>query len=201
LTSVNKEEIIKLLKIPIPEYLEQSISYFNKIEIEHVDKKVVKCLRNWMKLKLNNSQRLEDEETDDRVITVYMKFKPKKQIKEVVKLVLSNSCEEGPKVFYNMLINVHNCGTENVIPLEITTIKVINFDISLSGLGLKDIRMTKATMAKGAYCEVERMSEHIRLKFKPNHLIFNRSRVYSDNLMLESEEEEWNFEVQFTLKK
>lgn len=45
------------------------------------------------------------------------------------------------------------------------------------------------------------MSEHIRLKFKPNHLIFNRSRVYTDNLLLESEEEEWNFEVQFTLKK
>lgn len=45
------------------------------------------------------------------------------------------------------------------------------------------------------------MPEHIRLKFKPNHLIFNRSRVYTDNLLVESEEEQWNFEVQFTLKK
>lgn len=56
-------------------------------------------------------------------------------------------------------------------------------------------------MAKGAYCEAEVLPEHVRLKFKPNHLIFNRSRVYVDNLLLESEEEQWNFEVQFTLKK
>lgn len=41
-------------------------------------------------------------------------------------------------------------------------------------------------MIKGAYCEVEKLNETLRLKFKPNHLIFNKTKVYSDFLILES---------------
>lgn len=93
------------------------------------------------------------------------------------------------------------CGPENVIPLEITAIKVINFDLNVANLGLKQIEYMKAKMVKSVYCEVEKVNEHIRLKFKPNHLIFNRNRIYTDNLIIETDEEEWNFEVTFTLKK
>lgn len=53
-----------------------------------------------------------------------------------------------------MQIHVKDCGPENTIPLEINAIKVINFDIALSGLGLKDAGIEKAAMGKGAYCEV-----------------------------------------------
>ena len=199
LVSLNKQETIRLLKIPIPEYIEQGVGYFNRVEVEHSDKRVARCVRAWMKLRLNNA--LKAEEGEDRVVTVYLKFRPRKQLKEVVRLVLSNGGEKGPKISYNMQVHVKDCGPENTIALEISAIKVINFDIGLAGLGLKEAGVARAAMGKGAYCEVERLSEHIRLKFKPNHLIFNRSRVYTDNLLLESEDEEWNFEVQFTLKK
>lgn len=40
-----------------------------------------KCLKNWMKLRLNNSSRIDSQDIDERSITVYLKFKPKKQIK------------------------------------------------------------------------------------------------------------------------
>jgi hypothetical protein len=112
---------------------------------------MTKYLRNWMKLKLNNTIRPEDED-QERVITVYLKFRPKKQLREMVKLVLFNGSEEGPKVSYNLQVTVLDCGPENVIPLEITAIKGINFDIGLAGLGLLKTQLTKAAMGKGVYC-------------------------------------------------
>lgn len=147
---------------------------------------MAKYLRNWIKLKLNNTLRPLEEDHEERVVTVYLKFRPKKQFREMVKLLLFNGSEEGPKITYNLQVTVLDCGPENIIPLEITAIKGIHFDIGLAGLGLKGGQI-KAVMGKGAYCEAEVLSEHIRLKFKPNHLIFNRSRVYSDNLLVESE--------------
>ncbi len=87
------------------------MAYFNKIDIEHSDKKVVKCFKNWMKLRLNNPLKVEDSERDEKFITVYLKFRPRKQIKDVIKLVLSNNSEEGPKIYYNMQVNVQSCGT------------------------------------------------------------------------------------------
>jgi len=56
-------------------------------------------------------------------------------------------------------------------------------------------------MLKGAYCEAEKSGEAIRIKFKPTHLIFNKSKLYNDNLLVETDEEEWNFLLQFQLKK
>lgn len=104
-----------------------------------------------MRLRLNNSLRAEEQD-EDRVITVYLKFRPRKQMKEVARLVLSNGSEEGPKISYNMQLLVKDCGPENTIPLEINAIKVINFDIGLAGLGLKEAGVERAAMAKGAYC-------------------------------------------------
>ncbi len=47
-----------------------------------------------MKLRLNNSARFEEGvEGDEKIVTVYLKFKPKKVFKEIVKLVLSNAHE------------------------------------------------------------------------------------------------------------
>lgn len=67
-------------------------------------------------------------------------------------MVLFNSEEEGPRLNYNLNINVQDCGPENVIPLEISSIKGIHFDIGLAGLGLKEAGIKKATMGKGTYC-------------------------------------------------
>jgi hypothetical protein len=47
-----------------------------------------------MKLRLNNSIKIDEGNIgDEKVVTVYLKFKPKKGFKELVKLVLSNAHE------------------------------------------------------------------------------------------------------------
>ena len=62
LVSLNKQETIRLLKIPIPEYIEQGVGYFNRVEVEHSDKRVARCVRAWMKLRLNNALKAEEGE-------------------------------------------------------------------------------------------------------------------------------------------
>ena len=37
---------------------------------------------------------------------VYLKFKPKRMMKEVIKLVLMNELGEGPKITHNVQLNV-----------------------------------------------------------------------------------------------
>lgn len=129
--------MVKLLKIPLPEYIKQPAAYFDRVDVDHPDKKLVKLLRNWMKLKLNNTLQPLEEDREDRVVTVYLKFRPKKHMKELVKLVLFNGSEEGPKLTFNIQVTVIECGPENIIPLEITAIRGIHFDIGLAGLGLQ----------------------------------------------------------------
>lgn len=87
----------------MPEYYSQTIAYFDKITIEHSNKALLKLIRQWLKVRINVP--CEDEE-QDRSITILAKFKPKKQIKEVVQLVLSSSKEEGPTLSYNIQLVV-----------------------------------------------------------------------------------------------
>jgi len=73
----------------------------------------------------------------------------------------------------------------------------MSFD--LNGLGLQ--ATVSAKMLKGNNCEAERIGEVVRLRFKPTHLLFTRSKQYIDNLILENEEERWNYTIRFILKK
>lgn len=83
-----------MLKIPIPEYINHPVSYFNKVEIDHPDKALLRGLRSWMKLRLSNCARIDEgNEGEEKNVTVYLKFKPKKVFREIVKLILSNAHE------------------------------------------------------------------------------------------------------------
>jgi hypothetical protein len=42
---------------------------------------MTKLLRTWMKLKLNNTIQPIEDDPEERVATVYLKFRPKKQLK------------------------------------------------------------------------------------------------------------------------
>lgn len=44
-------------------------------------------------MKLNNTLQPLEEDRENRVVTVYLKFRPKKHMKELVKLVLFNGSE------------------------------------------------------------------------------------------------------------
>jgi hypothetical protein len=89
--------------VAVPEYYSQPIAYFDKVTIEHSNKALLRLIRRWLRLRINAP--CEDEE-QDRNITILAKFKPKKQIKEVVQLVLSSSKEEGPTLSYNLQLQV-----------------------------------------------------------------------------------------------
>jgi len=42
-----------------------------------------------------------------------------------------NSLSEGPKIIYNVLLNVKDSEAERIIPISIDSIKPVNFDLAL----------------------------------------------------------------------
>jgi len=66
-----------MVKISIPEYLLKTPTYFDRIEIEHSDKNLVSNLKRWLKIKVTG----HSEQENDRNITLYLKFTPKKIMK------------------------------------------------------------------------------------------------------------------------
>jgi len=79
------------------------------------------------------------------------KFRPKKEIKEVVQLVLSNSKEEGPTLSYNVQLQVSESLPDSIITLDFNAIKNIAFD--LNGLGHQ--AALSAKMLRGHHCQAE----------------------------------------------
>ena len=99
-------------------------------------------LKNWLKIKLTHP---DQGEYQQKIVILLIKFKPKKPIKEVAKLVLSSSKEEGPTLTCNLQLTVSPNSPESTIDLEMESIKAMSFD--LNGLGLQ--ATVSAKMLKG----------------------------------------------------
>ena len=67
-----------------------------------------------------------------------------------------------------------------MITLDISAIKAIAFD--LNGLGLQ--ATVSARMLRGNYCKAEKHGHAVKLMFKPTHLLFTKSRYYTDFLQV-----------------
>lgn len=80
--------MIRRLKIPVPDYYDLPPTHFDHVDFDHSDKNILKLLKQWLRVRLNHC--LEDE-PNEKVVTLLLKFKPKKIVNEVIRLVLSNS--------------------------------------------------------------------------------------------------------------
>jgi hypothetical protein len=186
LKAVNKEEVIKRFKVSIPDYYGLTPAYFDKITINHANKQLLRLIKSWLKLRLNTPC---EDELEDKNITILAKFKPKKAFKEVVNLILSSSKEEGPTLTCNLQLVVTDGPADSSIRLEINAIKAIAFELN----HLHTQATVSAKMLRGNYCQAETTDHSVRLLFKPTHLLFTKSSVYTDNLLVENGEEQWNF--------
>ena len=65
----NKMEVIRRLKIPVPDYYD--------LPVAHADKNLLKLVKQWLRVRLNHC--LEDEQSE-KVVTLLLKFKPKKMV-------------------------------------------------------------------------------------------------------------------------
>ena len=109
---------------------------------------------------------------------------------------MSSSKEEGPTLTTNIQLTVADGPPDSCITLDITAIKTVAFE--LNSLGLQASVGSK--MLKGTYCKAEKLGGSVKLIFKPTHLLFTKSRYYTDNLLVENHEEQWNYELKFCLK-
>ena len=91
---------------------------------DHADKKMLKMIKSCLKMKISTP--VEDGE-ETRFITIMTKFKPKKEIKEIVHLQLSSSKEEGPVLSCNIMLNVTEGKSDSLISLDISAIKAVAF--------------------------------------------------------------------------
>lgn len=77
----------------IPEFLKQEGLRPNRIEVLHPDPKILSLIKSWLKLKIEMNSNKEDSKS-----TLYLRFKPKKPINEVVTLSLFNNIQESIKI-------------------------------------------------------------------------------------------------------
>lgn len=73
----NKMEVIRRLKIPVPDYYDLPVAHFDRVDLEHADKNLLKLVKQWLRVRLNHC--LEDEQSE-KVVTLLLKFKPKKMV-------------------------------------------------------------------------------------------------------------------------
>lgn len=77
----------------IPEFLRQQKLKPNKISVHHANAKLAAMIRPWLKLKIESNDPQEEGKC-----TVYVRFRPKKPINEIITLSLYSHVQESVKI-------------------------------------------------------------------------------------------------------